>query len=95
MRRTVMKRSIAALSLVALLALSGSAWAIPQDEYDDSQTYPLRIAAYLLHPVGVGLEYLLFRPFHWIVSHDEKSEMIWGHTPHGAEEMRTLAQGSY
>jgi hypothetical protein len=60
-----MKRSIAALSLVAVLALSGSASAIPNDEYDDSQSYPLRVAAYLIH------------------------------TPHGAEEMRELAQPSY
>jgi hypothetical protein len=90
-----MKGLIAALSLVALLALSGSAFAIPNDEYDDSQSYPLRVAAYLIHPVGVGLEYLIFRPFHWLVSHDETTEMIFGHTPHGAEEMRVLAEPSY
>jgi hypothetical protein len=90
-----MKGLIAALSLVALLALSGSAFAIPNDEYDDSQSYPLRVAAYLIHPVGVGLEYLIFRPFHWLVSHDETTEMIFGHTPHGSEEMRVLAEPSY
>jgi hypothetical protein len=24
--------------------------------------------AYVLHPIGVGLDYLLFRPAHWAVS---------------------------
>src|SRR5262249_50197589 len=85
-----MKRSIAALSLVAVLALYGSALAIPQDEYDDSQSYPLRVAAYLLNPVGVGLEYLIFRPFHWLVSYNDTTELIFGHRPHGSEEMRGL-----
>jgi hypothetical protein len=85
-----MKRSITALSLVAVLAMYGSALAVPQDEYDDSQSYPLRVAAYLLHPVGVGLEYLIFRPFHWLVSYNDTTELIFGHGPHGSEEMRSL-----
>ncbi|HSD09679.1 MAG TPA: hypothetical protein VLF14_01755 [Candidatus Binatia bacterium] len=85
-----MKRSIACLSLVAVLAMYGSALAIPQDEYDDSQSYPLRIAAYLLNPLGVGLEYAIFRPFHWLVSLNDTTELIFGHGPHGAEEMKAL-----
>jgi len=90
-----MKRSIAALSLVALLALSGSAWAIPNDEYDDSQAYPLRVVAYLLNPIGVGLEYAIFRPIHWVVSRNDTTETIFGHGPHGAEELRSLSTPSY
>lgn len=90
-----MKRSIACLSLVAVLGLHGTALAIPDDEYDDSQSHPLRIAAYLLNPVGVGLEYAVFRPFHWVVSRNETTEMIFGHSPHGAEELRMLATPSY
>ena len=90
-----MKRSIAGLSLVALLALSGSAWAVPNDEYDDSQAYPLRVAAYILNPVGVALEYVIFRPIHWVVSRNDTTETIFGHGPHGAEEMRTLTTPTY
>lgn len=90
-----MRRFIACASLVSLLALSGVASAIPNDEYDDSQAYPLRIAAYLLNPVGVGLEYVLFRPFHWLVSRNETTETIFGHGPHGAEELHALSTPSY
>lgn len=90
-----MKRSIVCLSLVAVLAVYGSASAIPNDEYDDSQSHPLRLAAYLLNPVGVGLEYLVFRPFHWVVSRNETTEKIFGHGPHGAEELKQMSTPAY
>ena len=90
-----MKRSIAGLSLVALLALSGSAWAMPDDEYDESQSNPLRVAAYVVHPFGVALEYVIFRPIHWVVSRNDTTETIFGHGPHGAEELRVLSTPSY
>jgi hypothetical protein len=32
--------------------------------------HPLRIVAYALHPVGVILDYAIFRPFYWIGSHE-------------------------
>ena len=85
-----MKRTIACMFLVAVLALCGSALAFPGDEYDDSETHPLRTAAYLLNPVGVGLEYAVYRPFHWLVSLNDTTEEIFGHRPHGTEELRSL-----
>ena len=32
--------------------------------------HPLRVAAYVLHPVGVILDYAIFRPCYWIGSHE-------------------------
>jgi hypothetical protein len=52
------------------------------DGYDDSQSHPLRLAAYALHPVGFALEWLVTRPIHAIVSQPEL-ERVFGHTPHG------------
>jgi len=52
------------------------------DEYDDSQSHPLRIAAYLLHPAGWLTEWLVFRPFHFIVSASKPQEAFFGHRPH-------------
>jgi len=57
---------------------SFAAW----DEYDDSQSNPLRVAAYLLHPVGWLAEWTIFRPFHLIVSATEPQEAFFGHQPH-------------
>ncbi len=72
----------ALLALSLCLALgTKSSFAAP-DEYDDSQSHPLRIAAYLLHPVGWITEWLVFRPFHFIVSATAPQEAFFGHHPH-------------
>jgi hypothetical protein len=70
-------RSIAAAALVA----AGLAWASPAaaDEYDAQRAgHPLRIIAYVLHPIGVAFDYLLFRPAHW-VGHQEPFKTVFGH----------------
>jgi outer membrane protein OmpA-like peptidoglycan-associated protein len=52
------------------------------DEYDDSQSHPLRIVAYLIHPAAWLVEQVVFRPFHFLVSANEPMEAIFGHQPH-------------
>ncbi|HEX2933457.1 MAG TPA: OmpA family protein [Candidatus Binatia bacterium] len=52
------------------------------DEYDDSQSNPFRIAAYLMYPVGWLAEWIVFRPFHFLVSATEPQEAFFGHRPH-------------
>ncbi len=78
-----MKRARLFVFVVALCLTLGlkPALAAP-DEYDDSQSHPLRVAAYLLHPVGFILEWTIFRPFHYIVSSSEPAEAFFGHKPH-------------
>ncbi|MEX0805706.1 MAG: OmpA family protein [Candidatus Binatia bacterium] len=56
-------------------------FAVP-NEYDDSQSHPLRIAAYLIHPAAWLLEQVVFRPFHFFVSATPLLEEIHGHRPH-------------
>jgi hypothetical protein len=51
------------------------------DAYDDSQSNPLRLIAYAVNPVGVGIEWLVMRPIHFVVS-QPSLERIFGHTPH-------------
>jgi hypothetical protein len=67
----------AILLLSAVLGLAaGQARA---DDYDPSRAgHPLRIAAYLLHPIGVILDYAIFRPAHWAV-HREPLTTLFGH----------------
>ena len=73
-------------SFVVALALTASLGAktalAAADEYDDSQSNPLRIAAYLMYPVGWLAEWVVFRPFHFIVSATEPQEAVFGHRPH-------------
>jgi hypothetical protein len=59
----------------------GAATASAHDAYDDSQSHPLRLAAYALHPVGFALEWAVTRPIHFLVS-QPKLERVFGHTAH-------------
>jgi len=74
-----MTRTIALLLLLVLVSLPVRAEA--HDAYDDSQSHPLRIVAYVLHPVGYALEWLAMRPIHFVVS-EPKLEPVFGHVPH-------------
>ena len=71
---------------VLSFALAGSILltAIParaHDAYDDTQSNPLRIVAYLVSPVGYALEWLVARPIHFIAS-NPGLERMFGHAPH-------------
>jgi hypothetical protein len=49
------------------------------DEHDPQRAgHPLRIVAYVLHPVGVILDVVIFRPAHWLVSY-EPMKTLFGH----------------
>ena len=51
------------------------------DAYDDSQSHPLRIAAYAMNPAGFAVEWLVTRPLHFVASHP-RLERVFGHGPH-------------
>jgi len=81
-----MKRLIGTLAIVMLLTLSaGRAMAAP-DVYDESQSHPLRIAAYLVYPFAYAVEWVVFRPFHFLVS---SYPDVFGHHPHGVDKIET------
>jgi outer membrane protein OmpA-like peptidoglycan-associated protein len=71
-----------AIGLVCAFALGSQPSFAAWDEYDDSQSNPLRVAAYLLHPIGWLAEWTIFRPFHVLVSATEPQEAFFGHRPH-------------
>lgn len=71
-------RSLAAA--LALLPIFASA--IRGDEYDPQRAgHPVRIVAYVVHPVGVILDLLIFRPAHWIGSLPGVDK-FFGHEPY-------------
>jgi hypothetical protein len=74
-------RKFAGVAVVALV-LSLAAPAAQADEYEsDRAGHPVRILAYMLHPIGVALDYLVFRPAHWL-GHHEPFQTIFGHEDH-------------
>lgn len=75
-----MRNFLLALAVVGLIgAMPCGAWA--HDAYDDSQSHPLQLIAYLVHPVGYAAEWLVARPIHFLVS-EPQLERIFGHRPH-------------
>ncbi len=78
-----MKRSQIPLIAVALcLTIGVKPGLAAPDEYDDSQSHPLRVVAYLLHPIGWLTEWIVYRPFHFLVSATPPQEAFFGHHPH-------------
>jgi hypothetical protein len=70
------RRIAATLALAASVLVAAPALA---DDYDPkSSGHPLRIAAYVLHPIGVIIDTVIFRPAHWIGSH-EPFKTLFGH----------------
>ena len=88
-----MKSTFALLALVGLLAVPAAARA--GDPYDDSQAHPLRVTAYVVHPVGVLLEWVVFRPFHMLTSASDETEYVFGHRPHGIDEFSLEPSSEY
>ena len=61
------------------------------DEYDDSQSNPFRVAAYLLNPAGFILEWTVFRPFHFLVSSRASTRGFFRSLPPSSRYLRTPA----
>ena len=76
-------RKFYALGLMIGLWMAFSpAHVLAGDEYDESQSHPFRVVAYIVHPVGVAIEWLAARPFHWLVSATPAQGYVFGHRPH-------------
>jgi hypothetical protein len=86
-RRRTVRAAVLALALVSLSGAPAAA-----DDYDSYRTgHPLRILAYLLHPVGVAIDYLIMRPAHWIGS-EEPMDTIVGHEQTEHEKLVRAAE---
>ena len=68
---------VAAVALAA--ALLGPVSAARADDHDPEYSgHPVRILAYVVHPVGVIVDTIVFRPLHWLVHH-EPLTTLFGH----------------
>lgn len=68
-----MKKLIAAATIAATLGIGTPVLAHERtvnDAYDDAITHPLRLAYYVIHPLGYTAEWLFARPFQYIISRE-------------------------
>ncbi|HEV8712831.1 MAG TPA: hypothetical protein VGX03_08400 [Candidatus Binatia bacterium] len=63
-------KSVVTVGLGVVL-LAGSAQAAYDDYNDYTDSHPLRLIAYILHPIGYTAEWLALRPLHALVTQPE------------------------
>jgi hypothetical protein len=54
------------------------------NQYEDAFSNPLRLAYYMIYPVGFTIEWLVMRPLHYLVSRPYLAH-FFGYTPIGEE----------
>jgi len=89
-----MKRFAAAVMLACTLSVMAPMIAHAEetdetsdmDRYEDAFSNPLRLAYYILHPVGFTAEWLVMRPLHYLISRPYLNK-FFGYTEIGEEGM--------
>lgn len=67
------------LTLALGILLMSATQPASADRYNrDYSGHPLQIISYPVHAVGIGLEYLVTRPIHYLVSRDN-ADILFGH----------------
>lgn len=86
-----MKRLVVAALFAVALSVSAPVVRAEQtqevgdvDQYEDAFSNPLRLAYYVLHPVGFTVEWLVMRPLHYLISRPYLDH-FFGYTPIGEE----------
>lgn len=76
------KKALIALLSMAMLAVAAPSMAHRYQR--NTNDNPFRLIGYIVHPVGLALEYAVMRPIHWAVSQHD-TDVIFGHEAHEAE----------
>lgn len=84
MRRLIMAAVIATMLGAGSVAKGAE---IPEDSYVDGFSHPLRVATYLIAPIGYAAEWLVFRPLHYIVSRPDLNK-VFNYDPDEDVEIR-------
>ena len=72
-------RRIAVAACLALALTFTAAAPALADDYDERRSgHPLKVLYYVAYPVGLLLDYTIFRPAHWLGSR-EPFKTIFGH----------------
>lgn len=74
----LLQRLFCTLLALGMIAIASATPSLADDYDKKASGHPLRIIAYVLHPVGVAIDYLVLRPAHWLGSR-EPLKTIFGH----------------
>lgn len=74
------RKVFAVLAAVAVTLSASASYANRYDRANGTNDHPLRIVGYVAHAAGLGVEFAVFRPIHWVVSRPEL-DIVFGHQP--------------
>jgi len=83
---------------VAMLCLSIVAVSVPSmaNRYKrGASDNPFRIVTYVVHPVGIALEYVITRPIHWLASQPNFDVAMGHQVPHYPAEKNTYFEWTH
>jgi hypothetical protein len=67
------------IARLAAFALALAAAPVSADDHrSDRAGHPLKVVAKVLHPIGVVIDYVIFRPAHWLANR-EPVKTLTGH----------------
>lgn len=67
------------IALPAAFVLALAATPVAADDHRPERAgHPLKVVATILHPIGVAIDYLIFRPAHWLANR-EPVKTLTGH----------------
>lgn len=78
-RLATLSRRTAGIALLGGLLLAASP-ALADRHHSQESGHPIRVAAYVLHPIGVVIDTVIFKPAHWFVHRADWIETLFGHS---------------
>lgn len=80
-------RTLCLVAVAGILIFAATMREAQADRYDPKKAgNPIRVSAYILHPVGVLIDYGLMRPCFWVVQREPFST-IFGYQPAWNEDL--------
>ena len=70
------KAARTAAAMLAAMMLSSTAPASAESYIATESGHPLRVLAYVVHPIGVILDWVIFRPFYWLGSQEYVKTLV-------------------
>jgi hypothetical protein len=71
-----MNRKLLLIILAVLILSTFSTVSFGRDYKRGKDDNPVRILAYVVHPVGMAAEYLITRPIHWVVKQTDLNKVF-------------------
>lgn len=83
-------KKAATIAILAAFLMAVPVQSTQAHSYDrDDDGHLLRLFAHIVHPIGIALEYGVFRPIHTFISRTKNTQIWFGHDAREGEDYNT------